>query len=191
MKFGEYVRNSREEQNLSLREAARRAGISHPYLSQLETGKNTKPTPEVIKKIADGLKLNYIELLEIAGYLEEAEKEALVKSANEYRKHREKQGLEDISILNEKKFIFDDIKTGAHLNTEFIYSGELLDFKEKMPIANLLDKLLINREQLTDPGAEEYIDNLLTIVFKHGIPVDKDEKMKSLTVFEALIKKGE
>ncbi|MDY0410126.1 helix-turn-helix domain-containing protein [Virgibacillus soli] len=165
MTFGEYVRNSRQRKNLSLREAARRAGISHPYLSQLETGKNTKPTPEVIKKIADGLELNYIELLEIAGYLEEAEREGLMKSAEEYRKHREKHGLKDVGILNEETIILDDIITAAQLNTEFVYSGEKLDLEEKI-----------------------FIANVLRIILNNDIPSEHNERTKALDLIETLLK---
>jgi len=165
MTFGEYVRKSRQKKNLSLREAARRTGISHPYLSQLETGKNTKPTPEVIKKIADGLELDYIKLLEIAGYLEEAEREGLMKSAVEYRKHREKHDLKDVGILNEETVILDDIITAAQLNTEFIYSGEKLNREGKM-----------------------FIANVLRIVLNNEIPSEADDRTKALNLIETLLK---
>lgn len=71
MEFGEYLRKIRKEKGLSLREAAKRSGISHPYLSQLETGKNTQPTKEIINKIAKGLGTPNGNLLMLAGYIDD------------------------------------------------------------------------------------------------------------------------
>ncbi|WP_142829013.1 helix-turn-helix domain-containing protein [Planococcus soli] len=68
MDFGEKLTEIRKSKNLSLREAAKRSKISHPYLSQLESGKNKKPSPEIIRKLADGLNYSYNELMDLAGY---------------------------------------------------------------------------------------------------------------------------
>ena len=50
--FGETVREMREAQNLGLRVAAERLGISPAYLSRIERGKENPPKPELIKKMA-------------------------------------------------------------------------------------------------------------------------------------------
>jgi|SRR5690625_2049464 len=68
MDFGRHIRELRKSKNLSLREAARRSNMSHPYLSQIETGKNTNPTPNIIKKLSAGLNVPYMQLMEMAGY---------------------------------------------------------------------------------------------------------------------------
>lgn len=58
-----------------LREAAKRAGISHTYLSQLEkgvdtrTGKTIRPSVDTLKGLAKAYKYPYSNLLEAAGYL--------------------------------------------------------------------------------------------------------------------------
>lgn len=69
MEFGEYLKNVRKNKNLSLRELSSLTGISHPYLSQLENGKNKRPTPDILKKLSDGMSIPYIGLLEKAGYI--------------------------------------------------------------------------------------------------------------------------
>ncbi|MBB5211470.1 helix-turn-helix domain-containing protein [Microbulbifer hydrolyticus] len=51
-KFGETLRNLRVAQDLGLREAAVKAGISPAYLSRIERGKEGPPSPEVIKHLA-------------------------------------------------------------------------------------------------------------------------------------------
>ena len=50
--FGETIREMREAQELGLRMAAERLGISPAYLSRIERGKERPPKPELVKKIA-------------------------------------------------------------------------------------------------------------------------------------------
>ena len=50
--FGETIREMREAQDLGLRTAADRLGISPAYLSRIERGKERPPKPDVIKRIA-------------------------------------------------------------------------------------------------------------------------------------------
>lgn len=63
----------------TLRDAAKRIGISHTYLSILEKGydlrskKPIKPTPETLRQIADAYNYSYIELMHAAGYVDEDE----------------------------------------------------------------------------------------------------------------------
>ncbi|MGM0899407.1 MAG: helix-turn-helix domain-containing protein [Bacillota bacterium] len=74
MEFGEYIKQIRKDQKLSLREVAKRAGMSHPYLSQLETGRNNNPTRETLLKLSKGLEVDYSTLLKKAGYLDEQDR---------------------------------------------------------------------------------------------------------------------
>ena len=50
--FGQTIREMREAQDLGLRAAAERLGISPAYLSRIERGKERPPKPELVKKIA-------------------------------------------------------------------------------------------------------------------------------------------
>lgn len=50
--FGETIREMREAQDMGLRVAADRIGISPAYLSRIERGKERPPKPEIIKRIA-------------------------------------------------------------------------------------------------------------------------------------------
>ncbi len=65
--FGTTIRRMRKEQNLSVRKLAELSGVSHPYLSQIENGKNNA-SPTIIMKLAKGLKCHYRLLLVEAGY---------------------------------------------------------------------------------------------------------------------------
>ena len=50
--FGETIREMREAQDMGLRVAAERLGISPAYLSRIDGGKERPPKREVIKRIA-------------------------------------------------------------------------------------------------------------------------------------------
>ncbi len=65
MEIGEFIRNFRKKKQLTLNELAKKSGVSQPYLSQLETGKNNNPTSDTLEKIAKGLDLSYLELLSL------------------------------------------------------------------------------------------------------------------------------
>ncbi len=65
IKVGEIVRAKREEQKISLGEFAKELGISSGYLSQIENGRKTNPSSEIIYKIADLLDIDLAMLLGI------------------------------------------------------------------------------------------------------------------------------
>ena len=54
--LGEYLREQRNAAELSLRQLAEQAGVSNPYLSQVERGLR-KPSAEVLNKIAAALQI--------------------------------------------------------------------------------------------------------------------------------------
>lgn len=64
----DYLAGVIAERRLSLREVAERTGVSHATLSQVINGK-TIPSPPTLKLIADGLGLDYINLMRLAGHL--------------------------------------------------------------------------------------------------------------------------
>src|SRR5580658_5618592 len=57
MNFGSALRHFREERTLSLRELATLSGVDHAYIHRLESGDKTAPSPDVLEKLARGLKL--------------------------------------------------------------------------------------------------------------------------------------
>ena len=66
---GEFIRSQRGAAQVSLRELARTAGVSNPYLSQVERGLR-KPSAEILAQIARGLKISAETLYEQAGFLD-------------------------------------------------------------------------------------------------------------------------
>jgi len=66
---GDFIREQRSAARVSLRELARNAGVSNPYLSQVERGLR-KPSAEILASIARGLKISAETLYEQAGILD-------------------------------------------------------------------------------------------------------------------------
>jgi transcriptional regulator with XRE-family HTH domain len=67
--LGEFIRQQREMARLSLRRLSEIAGISNPYLSQIERGLR-KPSAEILQKIAAGLRISGETLYIRAGILD-------------------------------------------------------------------------------------------------------------------------
>ena len=66
--LGEFIRSQREVTQLSLRRLAEMAGVSNPYLSQIERGLR-KPSAEVLAQIAKALRISAESLYVRAGIL--------------------------------------------------------------------------------------------------------------------------
>lgn len=69
-KLGGYIREQRTNAELSLRQLARAAGVSNPYLSQVERGLR-RPSAEILGRIAGALRISAETLYVRAGILEE------------------------------------------------------------------------------------------------------------------------
>ena len=70
--LGEFIRDQRSGERLSLRRLSDLAGISNPYLSQIERGLR-KPSAEILQQIAKALRISAETLYIRAGILEERE----------------------------------------------------------------------------------------------------------------------
>ncbi|MFF5938736.1 helix-turn-helix domain-containing protein [Streptomyces sp. NPDC012508] len=74
--LGEYLREQRRTAQLSLRQLAEAAGVSNPYLSQIERGLR-KPSAEVLQQVAKALRISAETLYVRAGILDEKERDEL------------------------------------------------------------------------------------------------------------------
>lgn len=95
--IGSFIRSQREAAQVSLRQLSQLAGVSNPYLSQIERGLR-KPSAEVLAQIAKGLRLSAEVLYVRAGILEERPHSALRDAvhADTALSERQKQVLLDI-----------------------------------------------------------------------------------------------
>src|SRR3984885_12147513 len=67
--IGSFIRTQRENAQVSVRQLAERAGVSNPYLSQVERGLR-KPSAEVLNQLAKALRVSAEVLYVQAGMLE-------------------------------------------------------------------------------------------------------------------------
>lgn len=76
-KLGNYLKEKRKKEGMSLRDFADYLNISHTYLSKLEngcdprTGKPVSPTIETLKQLSHSMGMTLEELLKISGYTED------------------------------------------------------------------------------------------------------------------------
>ena len=78
--IGDYIREQREQARISLRQLAQAAGVSNPYLSQIERGLR-KPSADILQQIAKGLRISAEALYVQAGILEDRQADSGVRSA--------------------------------------------------------------------------------------------------------------
>jgi transcriptional regulator with XRE-family HTH domain len=67
--IGAYIKQQRASAKISLRQLSKLAGVSNPYLSQIERGLR-KPSAEILQQIAKGLRISAEALYVQAGILD-------------------------------------------------------------------------------------------------------------------------
>ena len=96
--LGDYIREQRQASSISLRQLARLANVSNPYLSQIERGLR-KPSAEILQQIAKALRISAEAMYVQAGILDERETDTDVPGAvlrDEWITERQKQVLLEI-----------------------------------------------------------------------------------------------
>ena len=96
--LGDFIREQRQASSISLRQLARLANVSNPYLSQIERGLR-KPSAEILQQIAKALRISAEALYVQAGILEERDADTDVPGAilrDEWVTERQKQVLLEI-----------------------------------------------------------------------------------------------
>ena len=74
--LGEFLREQRRSARLSLRQLAEAAGVSNPYLSQIERGLR-KPSADILQQLAKALRISAETLYVQAGMLDARERDEL------------------------------------------------------------------------------------------------------------------
>jgi transcriptional regulator with XRE-family HTH domain len=96
--LGDYIREQREGARISLRQLARKAEVSNPYLSQIERGLR-RPSAEILQRIAKALRISAEALYIQAGILEERPGDTEVTTAV----------LGDVALTERQKQVLLDI----------------------------------------------------------------------------------
>lgn len=88
--LGKFIREQRERSAMSLRKLADVAGISNPYLSQIERGIR-KPSAKILKSLAGALSISAESMYERAGLLEGVDRPIVVDAIDADRSLNEGQ----------------------------------------------------------------------------------------------------
>jgi transcriptional regulator with XRE-family HTH domain len=80
MGIGDYIKEQREQAKISMRQLAQNAGVSNPYLSQIERGLR-KPSADILQQLAKGLRISAEALYVQAGILEDRPADSGFRSA--------------------------------------------------------------------------------------------------------------
>jgi transcriptional regulator with XRE-family HTH domain len=72
--LGQYLGSIRLDRKMSLRqvEEATNREVSNAYISQLENGRVSNPSPNILHTLAEIYEVDYITLMQLAGYLPDA-----------------------------------------------------------------------------------------------------------------------
>jgi transcriptional regulator with XRE-family HTH domain len=97
--IGSFIRTQREAAQVSVRQLAEKAGVSNPYLSQIERGLR-KPSADVLNQIAKALRVSAEVLYVRAGILEPSEPSGVRDAI-----------ITDITITERQKQVLLDIYT--------------------------------------------------------------------------------
>jgi transcriptional regulator with XRE-family HTH domain len=104
--IGSFIRAQREAAQVSVRQLAEKAGVSNPYLSQIERGLR-KPSADVLSQIAKALRVSAEVLYIRAGILEPSENSAVRHAI-----------VNDIAITERQKQVLLDIYISFCQQTE-------------------------------------------------------------------------
>lgn len=132
MKLGDLIRKYRQENDLSLRDFAKKAGLSHSYVSSLEngfdprSGKEVIPTIETLKKVANAMNMELDDLLAQIGYIEPDQPRPWQPVLTEKDKR---------DIAKELERLINDLE---HSEGLAFFNGEPLDDETKEHIKNAL-----------------------------------------------------
>ncbi len=111
--IGSYIREQREQARISLRQLAQAAGVSNPYLSQIERGLR-RPSADILQQIAKGLRISAEALYVQAGLLEDRPPGSAVRDAV----------LTDPDLTERQKQMLIEIYESFRKETTIVQPGE-------------------------------------------------------------------
>lgn len=153
LNIGELIKMERKNNELTLREMGLEIGLSHSYLSQIESGQR-KASPELLEKISKALNVDYMYLLTTAGYIDEPNDNFYEHlEIDEFRK-MEYPDLEDFLKMNQvyfaKKRLSKD-KRKQILNVLYALTEEL---EENYPTDEEIEKTYRLLKDITETAKE-------------------------------------
>lgn len=158
-KVGELIQKGREENNLSMRQLAELAHVSHSDISRIESGEREVPNPKILRKISKYIGVNYNDLMYASGL------GAQISPLNPYIiEHYRKLKGDDL------KNAINSIRSNTNNNNILIESlekniEETSDEEKKQVLSDTIEDLKYQNETnnhildlLKDKAAEEFLN---------------------------------
>lgn len=120
--LGEYLKEQRRSAQLSLRQLAEEAGVSNPYLSQIERGLR-RPSADVLQRIAGALQISSEAMYVRAGLLDERSDATPVEQAIQ----------SDEGLTARQRLALMDIYQSFRLNNELVGGHPKADHQDPHP----------------------------------------------------------
>jgi transcriptional regulator with XRE-family HTH domain len=143
--LGEYLREQRRTAQLSLRQLADAAGVSNPYLSQIERGLR-KPSAEVLQQVAKALRISAETLYVRAGILDAERDRDEVETRAAL--------LADPTLTERQKQVLLQIYESFRKENGFGISPEDVEAEAAERIADAVEDLAGDPGDGTDPGGD-------------------------------------
>ena len=182
--LGARLRRLRVSQGLGLREAAAKAGITHGYLSQIESDKIREPAPQILQKLAEAYDEPFVLLMQWAGYLEE-DKDGL--STNQQRALKivgEPTDQELVAI----RAVLDAIRTGGATFAAFEQLDGNLTPQERRVISGHAVALLRRADALGEiPTPLDRVMDVSKLVLAGEIELEPEMKRRLRDRFGDLV----
>ncbi len=212
IELGEFLRETRENKNISLREVEKLTGVGYSHLSMIENGKRNV-TPALLKNLSKIYQIDYIELYEKAGYIDLAEKEKLEEKFSASFNNKQafphlgivKAGYNYLASENIKGYVTIDKKladpenyfaltvTGDSMQP-ILYEDDIIIVHRQNDVENgQVGIILIDNEEATVKKIIKHEDYIELVAFNSYYPpkrLDKNAKFQIVgKVTEARISK--
>lgn len=158
-KVGEMIKKGREEKNLSMRQLAELAKVSHSDISRIESGEREVPNPKILRKISQHIGVNYNDLMYASGL------GAQISPLNPYIiEHYRKLKGEDLknavnsirSNTNNNNILIESLEKNIEETTDEEKKQVLSDTIEDLKYQNETNEHIMNL--LRDKAAEEFLN---------------------------------
>ncbi|MEK4967645.1 helix-turn-helix transcriptional regulator [Cytobacillus sp. FSL R7-0696] len=166
--FGRKLKEIRKEKKITLLDLKVRTGYSDSYLSQIENGYKDLPKPALLRKLAIGLDVSPIYLMNLAGY-----SDSYIDLENGHGKYEGYNPLNVEKFLNEMRNIAVTLPCTEEIKTEYGEQSirELTDDELRRRLFDLHDllnmkiDLYYKNEFLTDEKRKK-VRTILELIFE-------------------------
>ena len=145
-KVGELVQKGREEKNLSMRQLAELAKVSHSDISRIESGEREVPNPKVLRKISKYIGVNYNDLMYASGLGAQVSplNPYLIEHYRKLKGEDLKKALDSIeSNISNNEVVISSLKKSADETTDEEKKEVILDTLEDLEYQNETNKEIL------------------------------------------------